>query len=587
MSKTNSFLCFDTEDNSKELLVMGFSGFDKAMTQFAGITREGKKFWAGLPPTAPKALIFADQKKWNAWKRNHTREQIKRCREKAKRLFDWQRYNAPALVKRSKEWLQRQGCKYLYALNTQYDLGNLFGDVIDVLDCTLVGGRLIKAIWGPQVFVDVFNIWPMGVAKLGQAFGLEKLETESMSEDKEYVYRDTEIIRRAMEFAWKYVEELGLSHLPPTLGGLCVAVWKHWGGVNTHDSSEISRAGLYGGRVELFKVRNDSKKVCYVDINSLYPYKMLKEYPGPLEVWIKRRLPKFGLLECTIQVPKTDLPTLPYRDKEGRILYPWGTIRGTWTIVEIQDALAHGAKITRKHSCMGTDECTKPYALFVTRLYEARLQAKSPAEKLFFKLLMNNLYGRLGSSGKIGRTVWQTYDNHLEGIPYGDKVLVNYQMPLSEETNWSHAAYITAYSRLELLRYMRIIGAASMIYCDTDSCIFDCPSGVIPFPIGSGLGEMKLESWESFCQTFAPKMYRVGNKYKAKGVPVRLAKKFITSGEAAFDLPFKLREAIRFFDKNNKRKLSVWREVVKTIKANYDKKKLKFNRYFPCQVKWS
>lgn len=562
-----------------------------------------------MPEGAPKALIFSDKKKWNKYKREHTKEQVKATRSKANKLFEWQKEQSPLLVHRAKDWMKRQPEKYLYALNTQYDLGNLFGDVIDELDCTLVGGRLIKAIWGSQIFVDVFNIWPMSVAKLGEAFGLEKLATEDMSGDKEYVYRDTEIIRRAMEFAWGYVETLELTHLPPTLGGLCVKLWQRWGGTNTSDSSEISREGLYGGRVELFKVRNDSKKVCYVDINSLYPAMMLREFPGPPEVWTKRRLPKFGLLECTIKVPKTDLPTLPYRDENGRILYPWGTIRGTWTIIEINDAVAQGAKILRKHNCVGTDESSKPYGTFVTKLYKARLTSKSPAEKLFFKLLMNNLYGRLGSSGKIGRTVWQTEKNRLEGIPYGEKVLVTYQMPLSEETNWSHAAYITAYGRLEWLKYARIIGADKLIYGDTDAHVFDCPDGIIPFETGSGLGQMKIEKmclsckgafddgkhpccdnpspsdfWEG-CETFAPKMYKLGSKYKAKGVPIRLAKQFIRTGEAAFDLPFKLREAIRFFDKDNKRKLSVWRKVTKTIKTNYDKKKLKLNRYFPCQIR--
>jgi hypothetical protein len=52
---------------------------------------------------------------------------------------------------------------YVYALNVQYDLGNLFADVLDVLDCTLVGGRMIKAVWGKDgsavTFVDVWNLF--------------------------------------------------------------------------------------------------------------------------------------------------------------------------------------------------------------------------------------------------------------------------------------------------------------------------------------------------------------------------------------------------------------------------------------------
>jgi hypothetical protein len=198
---------------------------------------------------------------------------------------------------------------------------------------------------------------------------------------------------------------------------------------------------------------------------------------------------------------------------------------------------------------------------------------------------MNNLYGRLGTSGIIGRTVHQTKENQNRGPCFGEKVLINYSMPLAEETNWIHAAYVTAYGRIALLEFMEKIGAKNMIYCDTDSTIFDCPDKEIPFPISKELGEMKLESWESECETFAPKTYRVGNKFKAKGVPAHLAEKFITTGKAEFDLPFKLREAIRFYDRENQRELSVWRGVSKKKRSSYDKKKLKENRFFPCEIR--
>ncbi len=144
---------------------------------------------------------------------------------------------------------------------------------------------------------------------------------------------------------------------------------------------------------------------------------------------------------------------------------------------------------------------------------------------------------------------------------------------------------MTAYGRIELMKHMQLIGADKMIYCDTDSTIFDCPNKVIPFEVGTKLGQMKLESWETLCQTYAPKMYRAGEKYKAKGVPVRLAKEFIQTGSVQFDLPFKLREAIRFFDRGNKRKLSVWRSVIKAKKTEYSKKILVDNRYFPRMIK--
>lgn len=95
----------------------------------------------------------------------------------------------------------------------------------------------------------------------------------------------------------------------------------------------------------------------------------------------------------------------------------------------------------------------------------------------------------------------------------------------------------------------------------------------------------KPSRWWPACQTFAPKMYSVGSEYKAKGVPKRLAQTFIETGRAEFDLPFKMREAIRFYDRKNIRKLSVWRTVSKEKRSDYDRKRLVGNRYFPCKVK--
>lgn len=520
----------------------GKTGFDKRVTQIAAITAEGKRY-----------------------------------------------YNRGDVVA-FKAWLLRQPEPYIYSLNIKYDLGALFGDRLDELDQTLVGGRVIKAVWGKKTFVDVFNIWPMSVAKLGKAFGLEKLETADMAGDKEYVFRDVEIIRRAMLFAWKFCQRYGLEKCPNTLGSLCVALWKGRGGENCHDSTALSREALFGGRVELFKVSNECKAVAYTDINSLYPYVMGREFPGPLIEWGKsiKKLPGFGVACVTIQVPKMDLCPLPFRREDGMILYPWGKFTGTWTLLEIKNAVRLGAKILKVHECYGTNESTAPYKELFDWLYAMRLKAESAAEKEFFKRLMTTLHGRLGTRGKIGRTVFQTKENRKKGVPFGSRILVTYQMPLAEEINWCHAAYVSAYGRIELLSYMLRIGASRMIYCDTDSCIFDAGERrdlrLIPFTIGKELGQMKLEAWEQHCETYAPKMYQIGKVWKAKGVPVRLAREFIEQGHVEYDLPFNMREAIAFFDRGNIKKLAVWRKVTKDRKTTYTRKLLRGNRYFPCQI---
>lgn len=571
-----SFILFDTEDDSKELMESGKSGFDKRVTQIAAVTACGERFY--------------------------------------------NEGNSQQFL----TWLLKRPEKFIYSLNIQYDLGNLFSKCLDAFDATLVGGRIIKALWKNKVFLDVFNIWPMSVKALGKKFGLAKLEFDAKS--KEYVFRDVEIIRRAMLFAHDFANEMDIENVPPTLGGLCVKVWKHLGGVNCHNSDDLCRKALFGGRVELFKQKSEANLqldamgkadcgVAWTDVNSLYPHVMRNKFPGVLED-CGDELAEYGIADVTIKLPKTEIACLPFRTEEGEIYYGYGKIRGVWAIVEIKAAIERGAELIQVHECQGSNDGFHCYHEFVSTLYERRKNSLDEAEKQFLKLLMNNLYGRLGTSGVIGRTVWRDEDKHIDGIPFGDKVLAEYSMPLSEETNWSHAAYVTAYGRLELLRYMEMVGAAKMIYCDTDSCIFDCQDGNIPFGCSNELGEMKLERCCSVCRNkfphddpcnggiglnfwdgaeiYAPKMYQVGSDYKAKGVPKRKAKEFILTGKAVYDMPFKYREAVRFYDPRqtpsgkietgNTRELSVWRSVVKENKQNYQRKKLIGNRFFPCDL---
>lgn len=529
-----NFICFDTEDDSRELMIAGESGFDKRVTQIAAITGYGREFY--------------------------------------------NKGNAKDFLR----WICKQPETTIYAHNLQYDLGNLFGDELDSLDCVLVGGRLIRARWNKKTFVDSFNIWPMSAAKLGSAFGLEKKEFDSESRD--YVFRDVEIIRAAMLFAWEFCEQNGIPNCPATLGSLCVKLWKQWGGENSHDSTKLCREGYYGGRVELFKKRNETNRIAYTDINSLYPAMMLEKFPVTLEAQpTAKEFPAYGMARVKIKIPKMPICPLPFRDETGRIFYGFGEITGVWTLAEISAALKRGCEIQKVFEVIGTNDFEIPYSDFVKKTYAKRLSAANPAEKMFFKLLMNNLYGRIGTGGKISRTIHQTEKNQDAGVCYGSRVLVEYNMPLEEHVNWCHAAYVTSYGRIRLMEFMEKIGAENLIYCDTDSTIFDC-AGEIPFPISDKLGEMKLESWETDCETYSPKMYRTGEKFKAKGVPVRLAKTFIQTGAAQFDLPFRMRESINFFDRENARKLSVWRKVSKEIRGKYDRKKLSKNRYSPCDI---
>lgn len=343
-------LFLDTEDNSPELLKTTNEAFHKRTTQIAAMTDDGGTY--------------------------HNRGDI------------------PAFLK----WLKSHGKCFVYAHNLQYDLGNLFRHEMDCLDVTMVGGRMIKARWNQATFYDSHNLFPMPLRVLGKAFGLEKgqLDTES----KEYVMRDVEIVREAVQSLQGFAAEYGVT-LPATVGGLAVKIWKSLGGENWTDTSEFSHESLFGGRVEIFSNGGEGR-IVYTDVNSLYPSAMLGKFPDAMENH-GNTLPEFGAAEVEIDIPAMDIAPLPFRREDGAILFPCGKLRGVWTIPEIKFAVESGAKIKRVIRAFGSKTGTANYAPFISKFYSERLKTTSEAHKLFFKLLMNNLYGQLAVGGEITR----------------------------------------------------------------------------------------------------------------------------------------------------------------------------------------
>ena len=530
-------IVFDTEDNSAELLAAGKSGFLKKVTQIAAVHENGKRFY----------------------NRGNAKEFLRWCHEVGGDVW---------------------------AFNAQYDIGNLCNTSALHLydfDPLLVKGRFIRAKLQGLNFFDVHNLSGGGssVKSLGKAVGLEKLDAGKLGyANKEYVFRDCEIPMRWLRFVKTACEEMGIEKIPATLGGLCVKAFYAGGGENWFDSSDDSASALTGARVELFS-GGGKGRIAYTDVNSLYPWCLTQNFPTHIERLAT--LDGYGIAKVEMEIPTMAVAPLPVKDDEGRLIFPTGRFGGVWTIHEIKNAVAAGGKVRKIHWILGSPAGRPFYREYILRMYASRRAAVSPAENLFWKLLMNNLYGRLAIGGEISRAVLLTEENRENGIPFGTKTLLDFQMPLPEFTNYLHAAYVLSYARIRLFRYLQKVPVKDLIYCDTDSVIFFC-RGKLPFPVSKELGGMKLEKMGVRCTPYLPKTYIFDEEYKAKGVPKKCAKDFILTGGAEYDLPFKLRESIRFYDDNNSRKLSVWRKVEKIRAARYDRKEIKGNYFLPKSV---
>lgn len=556
------FISADTEDNSPELEKKGLTGFSKKVTLVAAIAPNGERFL--LRPKVKRSV------------RQHG---ITRY------IMDIE----PFL-----NFLNFWAGKYnnfipCYFHNLTYDLGNLFPYNLDDLDISMVGNRLISARYKNVFFKDCFNLFPMGAKKLGKDLGLEKKAMDVRS--AAYVFRDCEIVRAAIQLAARFCSEFEVE-LPSTLGSLCVRIWQAIGGVNWHCSDELAKMAYYGGRVELF-ASGGKGNIYYTDINSLYPSVMQNPFPTSYDEFCglkdldqmrahlvaQRKL--FGVATVEMNIPKCRIAPLPVEREDGSIFYPHGKISGTYTIHEIQNAIKHGAKLLNIDCAYGSTTGYPYYKKFVRMFYQRRKMETDEGKSLFLKLLMNNLYGQLGMSGLVTRslslddciTVDETGEPILnaqgepmldrDGTPYGKKLLAEIQMPLPDHANYLHAAYVTSYARLVLQDYLRKVPADNLIYCDTDSIFFfQDPKKELPFPVGKELGQMKLESICDEVKVNAPKFYFLGNArsehgkrgknvYKAKGIPQRP----IPAHQEQFDLAAKLMDSENETDKEKGKQL--------------------------------
>ena len=587
------FIAFDTEDDSKRFsdADQDHPGWEKICTQIAAIDgRTGERF--------------------------HMRPRLKTGKRRGR--YQTGAWDVDAFL----SWLEERGAGVrCYAHNLAYDIGNIWRDRLDELDLTMVGNRLVRARWKNIVLLDSSNMWPMPLAKVGKSVGLAKMDFAPDSE--EYVFRDVEIVIKAMDLAEQIAADHG-SEMKSTLGSLAVSIWNGpvIQGANWQCAVPDIREAYYGGRVELFRPELRGDDLWYTDINSLYPSVMLNAFPDGADLWFGEADQKaaerlllsdadlWGVARVELEIPLNCMiaPLPVRRPKSGEVCFPVGSVSGWWTVHEIRRAIRMGARKLVFHEGFGSRTATLCYADFVRTFYRLRkeeLDKPEPDEgkTLFYKLLMNNLYGQLGMRGNVTRSlllredmVEPDEDGNLilmrPGVPYGTKILTDVQMPLPDHVNYLHAAYVTSYARLRLMDFMEKVGDDNLVYCDTDSLFFRWPGKTPPFPLSTELGEMKLEDRPKVVQCRSPKMYRLTTgkgevKTKAKGVTKKMQDVFYDQGVASFWQPWRLKESITTFDRlededdEDVKGLGVWRRVTKRVVSAYDKKRLVRGKYAP------
>lgn len=478
------------------------------------------------------------------------------------------------------------------AHNLEYDIVNVFRHndfaCIEKMNYT---GRLISASLKncSHQFWDSFNWNPTSLAKIAKSIGREKgdyLEArDNPLENIRYCKSDCEILWEWVQgFQQKAVNDIKVP-LMATIGGMSMQSWvrNYQGRIYGQASFPSMLDAYYGGRTEMYFKGPVPGPVVVADVRSMYPTQMLKAFPDTSTL-VRSRIDshEYGIGKFTIQVPDCFIPPLPMR-YEKKLFFPTGRIEGSFTYEEVRNALNCGAKLIKETPGIGTNVRCYPFRQFVNEFYKLR-NSGDEMDKIFYKLLLNNLYGKFAQHG-----------DHT--VLYGDKQeetelkkLVRKLGPLwvyneaeegvAPKSNYMWGVYITSMARVHLHKLLVDVQetANPVLYTDTDSVFWQKQNDVKPkYIMGTKLGQMDEEIFDR-AEFFTLKGYvleqdkeggEIKRKTASKGVPTRLAHDFFTTGKASFQKPNRMREALK-----RELALNYWETVEKNIRTVYMKRKV-------------
>jgi len=297
-----------------------------------------------------------------------------------------------------------------------------------------------------------------------------------------------------------------------------------------------------GGRVEAF-VTGVVDNVHYVDCNSLYPFSAIsmrfpdlkseRMYFEPLKTgWdVNELFSTLGLSRCLVKNVSDDYGFLPIRTDSGSF-YPKRDkfILGTWTHFELEKALANGYELIDVEWSVCFADAPNPFSKVFPKLYDLR-KSGDELDNYFYKMMMNAGIGKLAQH-RVGRETViddvEKCESYLEkkykiikgvGLNYFykktdvDVPRKSYYMPIVP-------CLINAFARCYMFDFFKRIPLDNLVYTDTDSCLFTSDY-FDKFPIGSELGEFKVEYENTKCVIYGRKTYSIGDDVKIAGISKR------------------------------------------------------------------
>lgn len=419
---------------------------------------------------------------------------------------------------------------------------------------SFINGRLARFNLGICEFRDSMNIFPTGLAAYKkQEFDYTILERTQRYKPENWArildYLESDCVN-LFEIVYAFRERFG-----PTLTQAAAAM-RQWGKISSQEIPQSRFPKFYddfkpfyfGGRVECFHVGliDDAFKV--VDINSAYPYAMLRRHPYSLTYSTidgdgRGDLEPDHVGASFFRIRARSRGAFPWKDptgqiEDGALCFPADD--------KPREFLVSGHELQAAEDTETIDDLEivesfvfdtlTHFTAYVEHFYDERKKAKAEGDKagdLFAKLMLNALYGRyamnarryrdyqilppdlIGCLHRDNEKEWNDAEGRVWTFAgyFGPNVLAC--APIPEEKwrfyNVATAASITGFVRAYLWR--ALCASEGILYCDTDSI-----AAVNPVvDLGGELGQWGIEGTFSEGAIAGKKLY--GFKYTDDSAP--------------------------------------------------------------------
>ena len=325
----------------------------------------------------------------------------------------------------------------------------------------------------------------------------------------------------------------------------------------------------------------------YVDINSLYPtVQYFDELPSGIPRWDSAYLSEsddikaylnnhFGYVEVDVTCPKDLIIPVLAEKKDQKLIFDLAPkVKQVYSSIELLKAIEVGYKVTRVYRALYFDRDADMFKSYVSNFLKLKVESSgykgndidayiqaykdhcnvvldkynikpNKGMKLLAKIRLNSLWGKFGQRDDMRSNEYLCPDKwfrllnrHIKGeVVIHNETLIDenclyaqYTEKNSDNsslltTNVAVAGFVTAQARLRLYKELHKLGDR-VLYCDTDSIIYEYREGEYNVTEGNLLGQWEAETETPIIEFAAlgPKSYAYKcmdpNEYdtKCKGV---------------------------------------------------------------------